>query len=94
MMTVEWHEYMKMFIGLLVILNPMLAVPVFISLTEAMSDGERLSNARRTALAVGVVLSVATLLGQQILSLFGISRSGSVCLNNIPRFISGVRAGW
>ena len=72
-MSVEWHEYMKMFIGLLVILNPMLAVPVFISLTEAMSDAERLANARRTAVAVGVVLSVATLLGQQILSLFGIS---------------------
>lgn len=69
----EWHEYVKMFVGLVVILNPMLALPVFISLTESASDGERLANARRTAVAVGVVLSVAALLGQQILALFGIS---------------------
>lgn len=72
-MSADWHEYVKMFVGLLVILNPMLAVPVFISLTEAQSERERVSNARRTALAVGIVLSVATLLGQQILDLFGIS---------------------
>jgi multiple antibiotic resistance protein len=72
-MTLEWHQYLKMFIGLLVILNPMLAVPVFISLTDGQSDGERLSNARRTAMAVGILLSVAALLGQQILNLFGIS---------------------
>ena len=72
-MPVDWHEYVKMFVGLLVILNPMLAVPVFISLTEAQSDGERVSNARRAALSVGIVLSVAALLGQQILDLFGIS---------------------
>ncbi len=72
-MPIEWHDYSKMFIGLLVILNPMLAVPVFISLTQSMNHRERLSNARRTAVAVGVVLSVAALLGQQILDLFGIS---------------------
>ncbi|MFA5082032.1 MAG: MarC family protein [Hydrogenophilaceae bacterium] len=72
-MPIEWHDYVKMFVGLLVILNPMLAVPVFISLTDALSDRERLANARRTALAVGIVLSVAALLGQQILDLFGIS---------------------
>ena len=72
-MTMAWHEYMKMFIGLLVILNPMLAVPVFISLTQSQSERERLSHARRTALAVGMVLSVAALLGQRILDLFGIS---------------------
>lgn len=72
-MTLAWHEYVKMFVGLVVILNPMLALPVFVALTEAMSDGERLVNARRTAVAVGVVLSVAALLGQEILVLFGIS---------------------
>ncbi len=72
-MSIEWHEYMKMFIGLLVILNPMLAVPVFISLTEAHTLRERLSIARRSALAVGVVLTVSALLGQQVLDLFGIS---------------------
>jgi multiple antibiotic resistance protein len=72
-MSIEWHEYMKMFIGLLVILNPMLAVPVFISLTDTHTLRERLSSARRTALAVGIVLTVSALLGQQVLDLFGIS---------------------
>jgi multiple antibiotic resistance protein len=72
-MTPEWHEYMKMFVGLLVILNPMLAVPVFISLTEAQSDRQRLSSAGRSAVTVGVVLTIAALLGQQVLDLFGIS---------------------
>ena len=72
-MPIEWHEYVKMFIGLLVILNPMLAVPVFISLTESHTVRERLSSARRTAFAVGIVLTVSVLLGQQVLDLFGIS---------------------
>ncbi len=69
----EWHESLKMFIGLLVILNPMLAVPMFVTLTESQSEAERLSTARHTALAVGVVLTVSALLGQELLSLFGIS---------------------
>jgi multiple antibiotic resistance protein len=72
-MVVEWHEHMKMFIGLLVILNPMLAVPVFISLTKSLRERERLATASRTAVAVGVVLTVSALLGQQLLDLFGIS---------------------
>ncbi len=69
----EWHLYLQMFIGLLVILNPLLAVSVFISLTEAQGEQERQSCARRSALAVGIVLSLAALLGQHILNLFGIS---------------------
>jgi MarC family membrane protein len=72
-MFLDWHEYMKMFIGLVVILNPMLAVPVFITLTDDQNDRQRMSNARRTALAVGVVLTVSALLGQEVLDLFGIS---------------------
>lgn len=72
-MATEWHEYLKMFIGLLVILNPMLAVPMFVTLTESLGDAERLATARRTALAVGMVLTIAALLGQEILNLFGIS---------------------
>jgi len=72
-MASEWHEYLKMFFGLVVILNPMLAVPVFISLTDNQSLRERLSCARRSAFAVGIVLSVAALIGQQLLNLFGIS---------------------
>lgn len=72
-MMIEWHAYLKMFVGLLVILNPMLAIPVFISLTDNLTERERLSSARRAALTVGIVLTVAALLGQQILNFFGIS---------------------
>jgi multiple antibiotic resistance protein len=60
-------------IALLAIADPLGAIPVFVALTREMSPPERVRAARRAALAVGVILTVAALFGSAILDLFGVS---------------------
>ena len=69
----EWSEYLKFFIGLIAILNPIGVIPIFINLTQQQTTGERNVTARTTGISVAVVLVVALLAGELILNVFGIS---------------------
>lgn len=60
-------------IALLAIANPIGAAPLFSSFTESLSDDEQRQAARRAALAVFIILAIATLTGHWILRAFGIS---------------------
>ncbi|MFZ2447447.1 MAG: YchE family NAAT transporter [Syntrophobacteraceae bacterium] len=68
-----WVEYTKIFIAVLVIVNPIGALPVFVSLTANQSTQDRRRTAHMTAFSVGVVLIIACLLGEWVLRFFGIS---------------------
>jgi multiple antibiotic resistance protein len=69
----EWTGYIKIFSTLLAIVNPLGAVPIFVSLTQGMNEAERRHIARTTSIAVAVVLVIATLLGKPLLNFFGVS---------------------
>lgn len=69
-------EYIKMLTALLVIVNPIGAMPVFVSLTSHQSESQRRRTALAAAVSVGVVLAAACLLGQGLLAFLGI-RIGS-----------------
>jgi multiple antibiotic resistance protein len=69
----DWTGYIKIFTALLAIVNPLGAVPVFISLTDGLSAQKRSRIVRTTSVAVAVVLVVATLIGKLLLNFFGIS---------------------
>lgn len=69
----DWTEYLKFLIGLVAILNPIGAVPVFINLTAQQSPAERRETAFVAGASVGVVLLIALVAGEFILRLFGIS---------------------
>ncbi|MGD0885503.1 MAG: YchE family NAAT transporter [Thermodesulfovibrionales bacterium] len=69
----DWTSYIKIFTALLAIVNPLGAVPVFISLTDGLSAQKRSRIVRTTSVAVAVVLVVATLIGKLLLNFFGIS---------------------
>lgn len=69
----EWTGYIKIFTALLAIVNPLGAVPVFVSLTGSLTEGERRRIVRTTSIAFGVVLISATLIGESLLNFFGIS---------------------
>lgn len=69
----EWAEYAKFFAGLLAIVNPVGAIPVFIGLTEGLNPARRHRTALLSALAVGAVLLAALFTGEAILSFFGIT---------------------
>ncbi|MCG8434722.1 MAG: YchE family NAAT transporter [Gammaproteobacteria bacterium] len=69
----DWAEYLKFFIGLVAILNPIGVIPIFINLTAEQSSSERKKTAFVTGLAVGIVMWVSLIAGEWILNLFGIT---------------------
>lgn len=69
----DWAEYMKFFVALLVIVNPIGAVPLFVSMTAQNNDDERRRIARVASISVAVVLTISAVAGQPLLGFFGIS---------------------
>ncbi|MEX3612781.1 MAG: MarC family protein [Burkholderia gladioli] len=66
-------DLLKSFISLLALINPLGAVPFFLSLTTSQGDEERRRTVRIAAVSAFFVIVVTTLLGQQIIRFFGIS---------------------
>ncbi len=79
-MPVEYTPYIKTFVGIIAIVNPLGAIPVFLSLCGDRPVSEVKSIARITAAAVAVVLIIAAWTGETLLSFFGIG---------IPAFRTG-----
>jgi len=69
----EWTAYIKIFTTLLAIVNPLGAIPIFISLTGTMASAERRRIINTASITVVVVLIMAALLGKPLLDFFGIS---------------------
>ena len=76
----EWAELFKLTIALLAIVDPLAAIPVFLTATATDSQVSRKRTARIVAVTVFCVLGVSALIGTQILKFFGIS---------IPSFLIG-----
>jgi multiple antibiotic resistance protein len=66
-------DTIKSFISLLALINPVGAIPFFLSLTSQLSPAEQRRTIRVTSISVFCVITVSTLLGQQIIRFFGIS---------------------
>lgn len=69
----DWAEYAKLFVGLLAIVNPIGAIPVFISFTADQSDAQRRRTCTQAAVTAALVLSTALLMGEALLAFFGIT---------------------
>lgn len=69
---IDWNEYLKLLAALMSLVDPIGAIPVFISLTGSRSLEERRRTARICAMAVGTVLLLSLLSGEFFLHLFGI----------------------
>jgi multiple antibiotic resistance protein len=70
---IEVGYIIKLFAGLVAVLNPVGAIPVFASLTEHRSPAEKAATARTAALTVATVLLVSAFCGEHLLHFFGIS---------------------
>jgi multiple antibiotic resistance protein len=66
-----WQDYSRFLIGLIAILDPFIAVPLFLSLTVNRSLSERRRTARVVTLTVLAVLAVASVAGEAILQAVG-----------------------
>ncbi|HIO96814.1 MAG TPA: NAAT family transporter [Leucothrix sp.] len=71
-MVFDSAEFLKSFVAILAIVNPIGIVPIFLALTQGDSIAERRKTARLTALSVGLILVIAAFAGEAVLSFFGI----------------------
>ncbi len=65
--------YARFFVTLAAVLDPFLAVPIFLALTASRSDVERARLVRVVSVTVFAVLAVSGLVGEQLLHLVGAS---------------------
>lgn len=66
-------DIVKVFIALLVLVNPVGAMPVFVSLTPNASDEERRHIAQTTCKAIAIIIMIFALLGDSLIRFLGIS---------------------
>ncbi len=69
----EFTDYIKLFVGMLAIVNPVGAIPIFISMTATQNNDERLQTTNLVAIGVCSILMVALLAGELLLTFFGIT---------------------
>ncbi|MCB1875418.1 MAG: MarC family protein [Chromatiales bacterium] len=73
MLLEHWSEYTRFFTSLLVILDPFMAIPILLALTEGYTDEERRRVVRIASATVASVLIVAALTGEALLTFLGTS---------------------
>lgn len=69
----NYAEYVKMFIGLLAIINPFGVIPIFISMTTDQNSVQRSKTINMVAIGVIIILLVALFFGELVLDFFGIT---------------------
>lgn len=69
----DLSDLVKAFVSVLVTINPIGAIPFYISLTARHSVADRVKIIKTTALAVAIILVVTACIGEYIIALFGIS---------------------
>ncbi len=69
----NYAEYVKMFIGLLAIINPFGVIPIFISMTTDQNSAQRSKTINMVAVGVIIILLVALFFGELVLDFFGIT---------------------
>jgi multiple antibiotic resistance protein len=71
--VIEPTDFLKMTVSLLAIVEPFGIVPFFMAITQGWARPRALAAARTAALTVLIVLVLAVLIGEMLLSLLGIS---------------------
>jgi multiple antibiotic resistance protein len=89
-MMVGADEYIKLLTGLLSVVDPIGAIPLFISLTEHRSSEERRCIACVCAMSVGAVLLVALAGGKFLLDFFGIGMPSFQIAGGIVILLMGI----
>lgn len=69
----EHTEYIKIFVGLLALMNPFGAIPLFISMTAEYNNHQRLQTVNQVAMGVTIILLLTLFFGELLLQLFGIT---------------------
>ena len=65
-------QYVESFTAILVIVNPIGALPLFVAMVRNQSERERRRIARLTAFSVAIVLAASCVFGESLLHVFGV----------------------
>jgi multiple antibiotic resistance protein len=84
-------EYLKVFIAIFVLVNPLEGVPVYLARSQSLAPARRRAIARTTSVAVAIILWVALAVGQPVLSLLGISVGAFTVAGGIIIFLIGLK---
>jgi len=68
-----WNEYVKMFVAVLALLDPLMATLIFVDLTSTESRPRRASIAFLACGTAAMLLIMSVIIGEMVLKLFGIS---------------------
>jgi multiple antibiotic resistance protein len=71
----DYTEYVKILVALLAVINPLGAIPIFITLTPNEALEARQKIAKTASLSATLILLVALFAGEWMLAFFGISVS-------------------
>lgn len=69
----DYPDYVKIFVALLAIINPLGAIPIFITLTPHETREGRWKIAKTSSLSATLILLIALFAGEWMLAFFGIS---------------------
>src|SRR5690606_2470248 len=67
------QDYFKVFIALFAVINPVGAIPMFITMSHGQTVAERQAATRTTIRAVAIILVMALFMGEALLGFFNIS---------------------
>jgi multiple antibiotic resistance protein len=84
-------EYLKVFVAIYVLVNPLEGIPVYLARSEGMTSAQRLAIARTTSLAVAIILWVALALGGVMLEVLGISVGAFTLAGGVIVFLIALR---
>jgi len=65
--------YIKIFVAMIVIVNPLGIIPIFVAMTASVGEKQRKAIAYGAAMTVAATLLISALLGERVLEVFGIS---------------------
>ncbi len=85
-----FNEYLQFFFGLLAIVDPLGAIPIFLIITARQSPQTRKATMRLTVLSVFSVLIVAFILGEWILHFLGISINAFRCAGGLVLLLMSI----
>jgi multiple antibiotic resistance protein len=86
----NWNEYVKLFVGLFVLVPPSIIVPFFLSLTASRTKAESNQMAAISSVAFAVTMIMFTFLGEAILNLFGITISAFRIAGGLLLLLMGI----
>lgn len=88
---VEITHYIKTFIAVFVLVNPLEGIPLFLNETQNVPKEKRLAIARKASIGVTVILLFSLFLGRLILELFGIDLAAFQLSGGIIIFIIALK---